>query len=317
MRRLLALWRSRCACRKFVVALTLPLAAESALADEWSGSRQGDVAYTLCSKQQATPQKRESAPVLTAPADDTSMPADEMPYDDRECACQTCQCGADSNCWCAKNLLCDDWAAPLKCCGIGADFELTQFYQGVASGGQEQDWAYGGKLDYFFTVDGQKLGLLHGLSAAMHAETRFGEDVNFDAVGLAPVNANMLYPLPGVDTTAITGFLLNQQLNEQWVLSAGKFNLLDLFDQLYPQTGRGIDGFMNISALAPLTLARTLNLSIMGAGATLMHGKQVQGAVSVVDTHNSSTTSGFDDLFDNGAVIIGFYRFFHEMTQAS
>ncbi len=30
----------------------------------------------------------------------------------------------------------------------------------------------------------------------------------------------------------------------------------------------------------------------------------------MLDTHNSTTTSGFDDLFDNGAVIVGYWRIF-------
>jgi porin len=39
-------------------------------------------------------------------------------------------------------------------------------------------------------------------------------------------------------------------------------------------------------------------------------GKQIQGGVLVYDTHNIPTTSGFDELFDNGANIMGFWRFF-------
>ena len=204
-----------------------------------------DVTYVMASESDGHKPPAESVPDLEMPADD--MPSDDIQCDG--CDCGGCECGGYSSCWTAENLLCDDWAGPLKCCGIGADMELTQFYQGVASGGQEQNWEYGGKLDYFFTFDGEKLGLWQGLSAVMHAETRFGDDVNFDAVGLAPVNANMLYPSPLEDVTAITGFLINQQLNEQWSASAGKFNLFDLFEQFYPQTGRGIDGFMNISVV--------------------------------------------------------------------
>ena len=33
--------------------------------------------------------------------------------------------------------------------GVVADLQLTQFYQGVADGGQNQTSKYGGKLDYF------------------------------------------------------------------------------------------------------------------------------------------------------------------------
>ena len=189
--------------------------------------------------------------------------------------------------------------------GVVADLQLTQFYQGVASGGREQRDAYGGKLDYFFTI-------AKGF-AVLHAETRFGEDVVLDATGMAPVNTNMLYP--GLEnTTAITGLQFNLPLtsDQEWIGTFGKINTLDLFNTLYPQMGRGVDGFMNGSAFLPVTLLRTLPLSFLGAGALKMREGQIQGAVMVYDSHNSTTTSGFDNLFDNGANVAGLWRFFTE-----
>ena len=189
--------------------------------------------------------------------------------------------------------------------GVVADLQLTQFYQGVADGGANQTDNYGGKLDYFFTI-------AKGF-AVLHAETRFGEDVILDAAGLAPVNTNMVYP--GLEnTTAITGLQFNLPLtsDQEWIGTFGKINTLDLFNTIYPQTGRGVDGFMNGSAFLPLTLLRTLPLSFLGAGALKMHEGQIQGALMVYDSHNSTTTSGFDNLFDNGANVAGLWRFFTE-----
>jgi len=189
--------------------------------------------------------------------------------------------------------------------GVVADLQLTQFYQGVADGGANQTDNYGGKLDYFFTF-------AKGF-AVLHAETRFGEDVVLDAAGLAPVNSNMLYP--GLEnTTAITGLQFNLPLtsDREWIGTFGKINTLDLFNTLYPQTGRGVDGFMNGAAYLPLTLLRTLPLSFLGAGALKIHEGQIQGGLMVYDSHNSTTTSGFDNLFDNGANVTGLWRFFSE-----
>ncbi len=189
--------------------------------------------------------------------------------------------------------------------GVVADLYLTQFYQDVASGGTEQKDAYGGKLDYVFTI---AKGLV-----VLHAETRYGEDVILDAAGAAPVNANLLFP--GLeDTTAITGLLVNLPLtpDQDWILSVGKFNTLDLFHMIYPQTGRGVDGFMNASSFLPLTVTRTVPLSFLGAGVLKMNEGRVQGGLLVYDSHNTPTTSGFDELFDNGANIAGLWRFFTE-----
>ena len=189
--------------------------------------------------------------------------------------------------------------------GVVADLQLTQFYQGVADGGLSQTSKYGGKLDYFFTI-------AKGL-AVIHAETRFGEDVILDAAGGAPVNANMLYP--GLEnTTAITGLQFNLPLTAdgEWIFNFGKINTLDLIYSIYPQTGRGVDGFMNASVFLPLTTARTLPLSFLGAGVLKTHEGQIQGGLLIYDSHNVPTTSGFENLFDNGANIAGVWRFFTE-----
>ena len=189
--------------------------------------------------------------------------------------------------------------------GVVADLQLTQFYQDVANGGVEQRDAYGGKLDYFFTF-------AKGF-AVLHAETRIGETVILDAAGLAPVNSNMLYP--GLEnTTAITGLQFNLPLtsDQEWIATCGKINTLDLFNVIYPQTGRGVDGFMNGSVFLPLSLIRTLPLSFLGAGVMKMHEGQIQGGLLVYDNQNSATTSGFDNLFDNGANVLGMWRFLTE-----
>lgn len=216
-----------------------------------------------------------------------------------------CQSSCHDSLWCRDHLFGDLLGARngLAEHGIVADLQLTQFYQDVASGGTEQRDAYGGKLDYLFTF-------AKGF-CVLHAETRFGEDVILDAAWLAPVNANMLYPNLE-DSTAITGLVFNLPLtsDQEWIATFGKFNTLDLFNQLYPQTGRGVDGFMNVSAFMPATVARTVPLSFLGAGMLKMREQQIQGGLVVYDSHNVPTTSGFDELFDNGANILGMWRFF-------
>jgi porin len=214
---------------------------------------------------------------------------------------------ADECLWCREYLTGDLFGARsgLAEHGVVADLQLTQFYQGVASGGAEQTDAYGGKLDYFFNF---AKGLV-----VLHAETRFGEDVILDAAGGAPVNANMVYP--GLEnSTSITGLQFNLPLTSdgEWIFNFGKINTLDLIYSLYPQTGRGVDGFMNASAFLPLTVVRTLPLSFLGAGVLKTREGQIQGGLLIYDSHNVPTTSGFENLFDNGANIAGVWRFFTE-----
>jgi porin len=83
---------------------------------------------------------------------------------------------------------------------------------------------------------------------------------------------------------------------------------------IYPEANvRGVNGFMNLSLMLPLTLFRTTDLSLNGGGVLAMKGEQVQSAVLVYDTKNVSTTVA-PDLFDNGAVVLGYHRFFTEVA---
>jgi len=61
-----------------------------------------------------------------------------------------------------------------------------------------------------------------------------------------------------------------------------------------------------------MTVVRTIPLSFLGAGVLKMHEGQIQGSLLVYDSHNVPTTSGFENLFDNGANIAGMWRFFTE-----
>ena len=40
--------------------------------------------------------------------------------------------------------------------GVTVDVSTTQYYQGVTTGGLERSFTYGGRNDYFLTLDGEK-----------------------------------------------------------------------------------------------------------------------------------------------------------------
>ena len=199
--------------------------------------------------------------------------------------------------------------------GITINLRFSQFYQGVSSGGVNTNFEYGGKIDYLLNLDGKKLGLWDGFFVAMHAETQFGHSIIPDAGAFAFPNTAMLYPLPEQHETAITGLLVTQALSKNFVLAGGKIQTIDLWSMIYPHTGGGLDGFMNTNIIAPLLpFMRWVNLSFMGfGGLVLTDDGQVQGGLLVIDTHNVTTTSGFDNLFDDGAGVFGLWRFFFDI----
>lgn len=195
--------------------------------------------------------------------------------------------------------------------GIILDLQLTQFYQGLMSGEGSKQGEYGGKADYFMYFIGDLVGV-KGLTIALHGESSFGNNVN----GIAPFtppNVNLLYPNPGTDNFSyLTQWLIMQQITDDgWTIAGGKFNGIDLMDMAF-HTGRGVDKFMNTALVLPLGLARSTNLSILGAGVLKLKGKEVEGAALIYDTNNSSFSNGFDDLFDDGFVALGLWRFFYD-----
>lgn len=187
--------------------------------------------------------------------------------------------------------------------GYTFNASATQFYQGVASGGVEQRFQHTGRLDYVLNVDGAKAGLWQGLFVTLHGETRYGDSINADSGALMPPNVAALFPLPNGTVTALTAVKFTQALSENFITFAGKINLLDELVQPFA-AGRGVDAFMNTGLAFPVAAARTTPYSTLGAGFAVLNEMHPVFSMMVLDTHNTPTTSGFENLFDNGATIL-------------
>jgi len=187
--------------------------------------------------------------------------------------------------------------------GYSFKVSSTQFYQGVASGGISQGFAYAGRNDCLLNVDGEKAGLWEGLFIGLHGETRYGNTINSATGALMPANVAMLFPATNGDVTALTGVKVTQALSEQFVLFGGKINTLDELSQPYAG-GRGVDAFMNTGLAFPAAAARTVPYSTLGGGFAVLEGVEPIVSVMVLDTHNTPTTSGFENFFTNGATTV-------------
>ncbi len=186
--------------------------------------------------------------------------------------------------------------------GITINANTYQFYQGVAHGGINDVFRYVGHNDYFINVDGEKAGLWKGFFITLHGETRYGDSVNQDTGALIPVNTAALFPKASGSETALTAVKFTQAFSENFVTFGGKLNMLDEFKM--PFTGdRLLDGFWNLGMSFPLVVARTIPYSTLGAGAAVLKDGAPVFTVMVLDTNNTPTTSGFDQLFSNGATI--------------
>jgi porin len=191
--------------------------------------------------------------------------------------------------------------------GFTFDVFATQFYQGLASGGQERTFQYAGKLDYLANLDGQKAGLWQGFFVNLHAETRYGTTVNGVDGLLAPSNIAASFPAPDGTVSAITGLKLTQALSESFALYAGKINTLDEYPLRYsPGLGTnkpGLEGFMNTSLVFNPILGRTTPYSTAGVGAAIINDGKPVFTLSAFDPEDR-TTDDFEDLYARGVVIV-------------
>ena len=191
----------------------------------------------------------------------------------------------------------------LAASGIGVNVYSTQFYQGVASGGVRQEFDYTGRMDYLVNVDGEKAGLWRGFFVTLHGETRYGDSLGFYSGSLMPTNTGELFPSPTGSVTALTAVKFTQALSENFITFAGKINMLDELKQPYA-AGRGVNTFMNLGMTLPVTAARTVPYSTLGAGFAVLRDMQPVFSMMVLDTNNTPTTSGFESFFNNGATIL-------------
>ncbi|QDT63144.1 carbohydrate porin [Calycomorphotria hydatis] len=190
--------------------------------------------------------------------------------------------------------------------GIVVQSSLTQFYQGVTSGGNDQTFEYGNKFDLYINADTGKLGLWEGGILQVHAaDWQFGENINGEAVTLAPSNANLLTP-ENQPSFALTNLLYTHMLDDEYSVIFGRYNALDFWMALYPDYGRGVDGFMNISILFPLNAVPAIPLISNVAGIQKVGPDGYEAGFYVYETQNSPTTVGLD--FPNGVTLAGLVR---------
>jgi porin len=200
--------------------------------------------------------------------------------------------GVTGNWFGARDTLFDD--------GIDLRTNLSQFYQGVTSGGLRQTFPYGLKFDYFGTIEFEKLIGWEGLFVNLHGESRFGQSVNANVGSMIPANFALEFPKPHGSASALTNMSVEQFLGENFVVTFGKFNQADGVN-LHPFLGgNGINRFMNEAFVLSPIYAQTLNYSVPGAGFSYLRNSDPIVTFFVVDQNGRPDTPGLKHLFSNG-----------------
>ncbi|WP_246716840.1 MULTISPECIES: carbohydrate porin [unclassified Methylocystis] len=140
----------------------------------------------------------------------------------------------------------------LRRLGIDVNVWVTQFFQGIPAGAIDRTARYGGKMDMFLRLDGEKLGFWKGLKFNAQYEHYFGRNVNRQDLALLPVNVAQAFIERDGYHSALS-MTLTQELSEELSVTIGKFNMLTLAAQTPLVGGGGIDTFMNRAFALPST----------------------------------------------------------------
>lgn len=186
--------------------------------------------------------------------------------------------------------------------GLTCDISTTQYYQGIASGGLQQGFRYGGRNDYFVDLDGEKAGLWQGLIVSLHGETRYGQTIDQMTGAFMPTNLMLDVPQSYGSTTALTAFKVTQYIADDMLVYGGRLNMFDTFIQ--PITGAtALNGFMNTAMMFNPVYGRTVPYSTYGAGFVYLQDEHPLFSISVLNSENTATVTGFNSFFTNGATI--------------
>jgi porin len=182
----------------------------------------------------------------------------------------------------------------LKERGVTCRIELTQFGSGMLSGQGADEWAYGGKGDFYLMVNGAQAGLWNGLFILGRGEQNFGHDLNGSGGTLVPYNASLF--IPGSDEGDV-GLEITQKFSDSVALKFGKLNMVDATKATPIKGGGGIDTFMNTALAVPVT--GLMPPEVFGAFLNV-NPKPVSCALGVYDPINAAQRTGFDGMFSEG-----------------
>ena len=224
--------------------------------------------------------------------------------------------------WNRKRLTGDWWGARtiLEENGIDFGMRLSQYSQGVKSGGVKENSEYGATIDYRLNLDGPKaLGTWEGFSVNIHARTRMGSDVSADSGAFVLENTGMLSQAPGsYRDTDITGLMLNQYVpmfGGLGLVSIGKIDIIDTVTMFFPNVGYGQEGFWNVNAQVTALpwFGAVEGLSLYGGYVTTINEEHMmpETGILITGTENTSTSWGsLSDSFEEGTWYAAYNRWY-------
>ncbi len=200
------------------------------------------------------------------------------------------------------------WRSRAKDSGISRRRTITLFYQGLAAGGAQQEFAFAPKMDSFIEFDFGKLAGLEGFAIDFHLENRFGQSVNPIAATVLPVNFALQFPQGYGQASALTNLQFRQKVTEDVSVFFGKLNTADRYGMHPFLGGFGTDRFQNTALVVNPAFGRAVPYSTLGAGASWNFEGEPLATVLVVDPTGQPDTAGFAPMLSNGVSLMGQLR---------
>jgi porin len=189
--------------------------------------------------------------------------------------------------------------------GIEFEFKLSNFVQGIASGGVSNDTEYNGKFEMKWKFDLGKVAGWKFWTSEIKTEFRYSGPALTGTGGINPSNTAEITPGSDGEVIAITAvnftrlIPIDLQKGDLYVVSFGRFNLLDLIDEDF-FGGAGTEKFMNIAQIGPLTVLREVPLVTNGVNFAYVKGGEPRFTFSLLDPNDHTLDPGLDDLFADG-----------------
>lgn len=196
----------------------------------------------------------------------------------------------------------DGFRERLAAAGVTVLADNTGFYIGNTDGGFDQAFDYAGHGDYVLIADGGKLADQEGLYLKLRAEHRYGETI-VGNVGCF-ISPTLIADLPVYDSEQVylTNVLLTQELTDAFSVFAGKLDTLDGDMNAFAH-GRGKTQFSNMGFVFNPIVSATVPYSTLGAGLVAHPEDGPMLMVTVLNSTDTTGTSGFDELFNDGVLV--------------
>jgi porin len=182
--------------------------------------------------------------------------------------------------------------------GLTFDVQWTQFAQSNVSGGLDTGWTAPGSVDSVVRLDLLRAQVWPAM-ITMRVESRYGDSINGDTGLLLPSNSDQAFPLTDPFDAdllaAVTELNVIQGLPAGFALVLGKIQTFD-GDPAEFASGRGRDQFQQFPLVFSSVTALTVPYSTLAAGALWQPNTKFNVSTTFMNTTDSSTTSGFDDI---------------------